>query len=152
MPPTHRRQFVQVLFSLEVYLLSPFARRYICRASCLAHVAATLALLGGALLLLLPLSRPAASCGSGCGLLPLPLPLPALLLAAVVFVSLVCPYGLVRIHKFKAKINGPWDEAVPHMAPPLPRSMSRGTRWCRTWPPPLPTSTGCGMRRRGVRT
>ena len=117
-PPTHRRQFVQVLFSLEVYLLSPFARRYICRASCLAHVAATLALLGGALLLLLPLSRPAASCGSGCGLLPLPLPLPALLLAAVVFVSLVCPYGLVRIHKFKAKINGPWDEAVPHMAPP----------------------------------
>ena len=22
---------------------------------------------------------------------------------------------LVSIHKFKAKINGPWDEAVPHL-------------------------------------
>jgi hypothetical protein len=27
---------------------------------------------------------------------------------------------LVRIHKYKAKINGPWDEAVPHIAAPEP--------------------------------
>eukprot|EP00955_Chlamydomonas_euryale_P066272 359499-Chlamydomonas_euryale.AAC.4 len=25
------------------------------------------------------------------------------------------PQCLLSIHKFKAKINGPWDEAVPHI-------------------------------------
>lgn len=32
---------------------------------------------------------------------------------AVGFVSLICPLFLVKLHKFKAKINGPWDQAVP---------------------------------------
>jgi hypothetical protein len=34
-------------------------------------------------------------------------------------VTLVCPYWLVHIQKFKAKINGPWDEAVPKLATTL---------------------------------
>lgn len=35
---------------------------------------------------------------------------------AVGFVSLICPLFLVKLHKFKAKINGPWDEAVPKVS------------------------------------
>jgi len=37
----------------------------------------------------------------------------AAFVAAVLSVSFVCPYSLVTLQKFKAKINGPWDEAVP---------------------------------------
>ena len=40
---------------------------------------------------------------------------------ALLFVTLMCPMWLVRIHKFKAQINGPWDEAVPHLSRHLPR-------------------------------
>jgi phosphatidylinositol glycan class C protein len=40
---------------------------------------------------------------------------------ALLFVTLICPMWLVRIHKFKAQINGPWDEAVPHLSRHLPR-------------------------------
>ena len=32
------------------------------------------------------------------------------------FVCLICPMWLVRVGKFKAQINGPWDEAVPKLA------------------------------------
>nr|CAD1843690.1 unnamed protein product [Ananas comosus var. bracteatus] len=34
-----------------------------------------------------------------------------LLLALLVFVSVVCPYWLIRIQEYKFEINGPWDEA-----------------------------------------
>ena len=34
---------------------------------------------------------------------------------ATFMVTLVCPMWMVSVHKFKAKINGPWDEAVPHL-------------------------------------
>lgn len=33
--------------------------------------------------------------------------------AAVIFITLVCPYWLIRIQKYKNTIHGPWDEAVP---------------------------------------
>lgn len=97
---THtRKQFAHVLFCLQLYLLSPFMRRYVRAASSAAHVALTAAMAAAAAALLAALSARAA----------------ALFCAAVLFVSLLCPLWLVRIHKFKAKINGPWDEAVPHV-------------------------------------
>jgi len=34
-------------------------------------------------------------------------------MAAVLAVSFLFPWQLVSITKYKAKINGPWDEAVP---------------------------------------
>ncbi|XP_052142358.1 phosphatidylinositol N-acetylglucosaminyltransferase subunit C [Oryza glaberrima] len=34
-----------------------------------------------------------------------------LLLALLVFISIVCPYWLIRIQEYKFEINGPWDEA-----------------------------------------
>jgi phosphatidylinositol glycan class C protein len=90
---------VHVLFCLQLYLLAPFVRRYIRTASLAAHVALTAAMAVAALLLLLPLSRV----------------LSAAFASLVLCVSLVAPYWLVHIQKFKAKINGPWDEAVPSM-------------------------------------
>lgn len=34
-----------------------------------------------------------------------------LLLGLLVFITLVCPYWLIRIQEYKFEINGPWDEA-----------------------------------------
>ena len=98
--PSTQDVFAHVLLCLELYLLSPYMRRYIRQASTAAHLALTAAMALAAAALLLPLSAPLA----------------ALFLSAVVGVSGICPRWLVRIHKFKAKINGPWDEAVPDLS------------------------------------
>lgn len=108
-----------MLFCLELYLLLPFMRRYIRRASLAAHVAVTAAMVGAATTLLLPLS-PA---------------LTALFCGLVLFTSLGCPAWLLGIQKFKAKINGPWDEAVPC----LPGTIQwRGAAAGSAPPPPPP--------------
>lgn len=72
-------------------------RRYIRNASLAAHICLTLAMVAAAVIALLPLSRIVTGA----------------FITAVIGVSFVCPYWLVQIQKFKAKINGPWDEAVP---------------------------------------
>ena len=90
---------VQVLVSLQLYLLSPYVRRYLRQAAPAAYVVLTV---------LMPLAAMAL-------MAPLSLVLMFAFSAAVLFVSLLCPFWLVRIHKFKAKINGPWDEAVPEL-------------------------------------
>jgi phosphatidylinositol glycan class C protein len=78
-------------------------RRYVRQASLAAHVGLTVCMAAAAAALLAPLSAPLA----------------AVFVFKVLFVSLLCPWWMVRTHKFKAKINGPWDEAVPH----VPRSV-----------------------------
>ena len=42
------------------------------------------------------------------------------LICTVLCITLLCPMWLVRIHKFKAQINGPWDEAAPKLAFDIP--------------------------------
>lgn len=101
-PPHPAPQFAHVLFCLQLYLLSPFMRRYVRAASPAAHIALTLAMAAAAGGLL---AGPAPALAGAFGLL-------------VAFVALACPAWLVRIHKFKAKINGPWDEAAPRVLPP----------------------------------
>ncbi|GMH40411.1 hypothetical protein BSKO_08315 [Bryopsis sp. KO-2023] len=96
---TNGHVFVQILFALELYLLFPFVRRYVCQASMVVHLALTLAMLAISVLLAAPLS----------------VLLTSMYCAVVGFVSLICPLFLVNLHKFKAKINGPWDEAVPRI-------------------------------------
>jgi hypothetical protein len=71
-------------------------------------------------------------------LAPLSVALALLFLGVVVFVSLLCPWWLVRIHKFKAKINGPWDEAVPH----VPTALLNGNGGV---PGPPGTHVGAGV-------
>lgn len=100
---------MHVLLSLELYLLSPFIRRYIRQASLAVHVTVTVLMLLSSAALLLPLSRV----------------ITGLFLSAVIIVSFVCPWSLVRIHKFKAKINGPWDEAVPQIPTSLTTQFRR---------------------------
>lgn len=107
-------QFAQVLLSLELFLLSPYVRRHVQRRSVVAHVALTVAMVGVAVGLLTPVSPAAAGVFVGSS----------------IAVSFVAPAALVRAHKFKAKISGPWDEAAPHipqelvLLPPLPPLIS----------------------------
>lgn len=49
-------------------------------------------------------------------LLPLSPNLSFLALFCCLFITFLCPRWFVRIQKFKAKISGPWDEAVPQMS------------------------------------
>lgn len=88
---------MQVLLSLELYLLSPYARQYVKVRSAAANQALTIAMHLVVLILLFVMSASVA------------------LLYAVMlsFVTFVCPLCLMRVQKCKAQINGPWDEAVP---------------------------------------
>jgi len=89
--------FAHVLFSLELFLLSPHPRRFIRTAHAAAHLLTTCAMTSAAAGLLAALSKPAA----------------VAFLATVLFMSFLCPLWLICIQKYKQKINGPWDEAVP---------------------------------------
>ena len=91
---------MQLLLSLELYILGPYCRRQVAAASPAAHAALTAAMAAAAAALLAQQSVLLTS--SFC--------------CALVFITLICPMWLVRIHKFKAQINGPWDEAVPHLS------------------------------------
>lgn len=88
---------MQVLFSLELYLLSPYARRYVKNKSMVADQALTLMMHVTAFVVLCPI---AAVVGY-------------MYIAAILFITFLCPMWLVKVHKYKAKINGAWDEAVP---------------------------------------
>ncbi|KAG2449226.1 hypothetical protein HYH02_005972 [Chlamydomonas schloesseri] len=96
---TELETFAVVLLALVLFLLSPYARRHVRRASVPAHLLLTAASAAAATALLFPASPAAAGAFAGC----------------VVVVTLVCPAALVRGHVFKAKISGPWDEAAPHI-------------------------------------
>ena len=89
--------FAQVLFSLELHLLSPHARRYIRAKSITANQLLTLTMHLSVLMLLVVMSVSVAS----------------IYAAMLVFVTFVCPLCLMRVQKCKAQINGPWDEAIP---------------------------------------
>uniref|UniRef100_A0A2P2ISD7 Putative phosphatidylinositol N-acetylglucosaminyltransferase subunit C n=1 Tax=Rhizophora mucronata TaxID=61149 RepID=A0A2P2ISD7_RHIMU len=93
--PSRLHVFAIMLFSLQVFLFAPFVTYCIKKFSFRLHlvfsvglIAVTLALVYGLHLLLF-----------------------GLLLGLLVFVSVVCPYWLIRIQEYKFEINGPWDEA-----------------------------------------
>jgi hypothetical protein len=83
-------QFSLLLYALEMFLLFPYLRRDVLHTSTAAHACLSLLLPAAAFALLLPLS-------------PL---LTSLFATLVVFVVFVCPLFLVRIQKFKTRING----------------------------------------------
>ncbi|GLC47210.1 hypothetical protein PLESTB_001457400 [Pleodorina starrii] len=121
--------FAQVLLSLELFLLSPYVRRHVQRASVVAHVALTAAMAAAAAGLLAAATGPAAA---------------AAFVLCAACVSFLVPAALVRAHKFKAKISGPWDEAAPHIPrelllrpqPPPPRAQPRAGAGARASSPP----------------
>lgn len=106
----------QVTLALEAYVLAPQLRTRVAASSPAAHVLLTLGLAAGSVAALRPLSIPLASAALCCAC----------------FVSLLCPMWLVRVGKFKAQINGPWDEAVPKLS----RDVSLRVASPRRPPPP----------------
>lgn len=94
---TDMRVFSHLTHSLTLFLLSPFLRRYVRRLSFVLHVVVTLGVAAMTTAMMARVSLLATA-------------------AHVVTCAFVCfgaPAWLVRIQKFKAQINGPWDEAVP---------------------------------------
>lgn len=88
------------MLSLELHIMGPYVRHKLAAASPAAHVATTVGLAATALCLLAVQSRLVAIAFAG----------------ACLFIAFACPAWLVRIHKFKAQINGPWDEAAPRLS------------------------------------
>jgi len=92
-------QFAQILYSLTAFVLLPFTCQHIKLHSEVSFtVTVVLAALVTAGVVLVYWWRAAAVYGG-------------MHLALVFF----CPCWLVHIEKFKTKINGPWDEAVPRL-------------------------------------
>lgn len=87
--------FGLVLFSLQVFLFAPLVTYSIKRYSFWLHIWFSLGLMAFTLTFVYTLH---------CLLF-------LLLLGLLVFISLVCPYWLIRIQEYKFEINGPWDEA-----------------------------------------
>ena len=98
--------WMQVLFSLELYLLSPYIRRYVKHKSIVADQALTVLMHSMVYLVLCSIAAVVAY----------------VYVATITFISFLCPMWLVKVHKYKAKINGAWDEAVPSITLKLTRS------------------------------
>ena len=95
-------QFAQVVFSLAAYIILPFTCQFIKRHSPAAYsVAVATSAVATSLLLTLSLARPTAWV--------------AVYVCFHLGLLFACPACLLSAHKFKAQINGPWDEAVPRM-------------------------------------
>lgn len=94
---TDMRVFSHLTHSLTLFMLTPFLRRYVRRLSFGLHVAVTVGVAAMTTAMMARVSLLATGAH----------------LAACVFVCFGAPAWLVRIQKFKAQINGPWDEAVP---------------------------------------
>ena len=91
------------MLSLELHIMGPYVRHKVAAASPAAHVAVTAGLALAAVWMLASQSRL----------------LTGVFVGACLFITFACPAWLVRIHKFKAQINGPWDEAVPRLSTKL---------------------------------
>lgn len=98
--PSDLHCFAQVLFSLILFLLSPFVRRYVNHSSSIAHIGLGIAMV----------------CGSSILLLPLSTSLFMAFILVIVTITFIGPLWLISIRKFKAHISGPWDEAMPDLA------------------------------------
>ncbi|XP_078435494.1 phosphatidylinositolglycan synthase family protein [Wolffia australiana] len=93
--PSRVHVFALMLFSLQIFLFGPLVTYCIKKFSFRAHLVCSFLLMGLALGLIFPLHR-LLFLVFGC---------------LQVFIMLVCPYWLIRIHEYKFEINGPWDEA-----------------------------------------
>ncbi|XP_031475604.1 phosphatidylinositol N-acetylglucosaminyltransferase subunit C-like [Nymphaea colorata] len=94
--PSRHHVFSIMLFSLQIFLFSPLVMYCIKKYSTKVHLCFSLHLTCATLAILFPLHHS----------------LFALFLALLLFITVVCPYWLIRIiQEYKFEINGPWDEA-----------------------------------------
>lgn len=93
--PSRLHVFALMLFSLQIFLFAPLAAFCIKKYSFRLHLWFSFMFMGATL-----------------SILYMKLPMLFVLLSCLlVFVSVVCPYCLIRIQEYKFEINGPWDEA-----------------------------------------
>ena len=93
--PSRLHVFAIMLFSLQVFLFAPLITFCVKKYHFRLHLLFSFALMAVALSVTYQLHRMFFT----------------VLLALLVFVSIVCPYWLIRIQEYKFEINGPWDEA-----------------------------------------
>lgn len=93
--PSRVHVFAIMLFSLQVFLFAPLITYCIKNYSFRLHIVFSVGLMAVTLAFVHALH-------------PL---LFVLLLGIFIFVTVVCPYWLIRIQEYKFEINGPWDEA-----------------------------------------
>ena len=87
--------FALMLFSLQIFLFGPLVTYCIKKFSYKLHLGCSFLLMGLALALIFSLHQLLFLVFGGLQ----------------VFVIVICPYWLIRIHEYKFEINGPWDEA-----------------------------------------
>uniref|UniRef100_A0A0E0CNL1 Phosphatidylinositol N-acetylglucosaminyltransferase subunit C n=1 Tax=Oryza meridionalis TaxID=40149 RepID=A0A0E0CNL1_9ORYZ len=93
--PSRLHVFAIMLFSLQIFLFAPLVAFCIKKYSLRLHLLFSFALMIMTLGVTYQLHHMFF----------------ILLLALLVFISIVCPYWLIRIQEYKFEINGPWDEA-----------------------------------------
>lgn len=93
--PSRLHVFAIMLFSLQVFLFAPLITFCIKKYSFKLHLWFSFGLMGFTLSIIYRSH----------------LMLFILFLSLLIFVSVVCPYWLIRIQEYKFEINGPWDEA-----------------------------------------
>ncbi|XAR62886.1 Phosphatidylinositol N-acetylglucosaminyltransferase [Bertholletia excelsa] len=93
--PSRLHVFAIVLFSLQVFLFAPLVTYCIKKYSFWLYLLFSLVLMAVTLAFAYRLHRL----------------LFVLLLSLLAFITLVCPYWLIRLQEYKFEINGPWDEA-----------------------------------------
>jgi len=93
--PSRLHVFAIMLFSLQVFLFAPLITFCVKKYHFRLHLLFSFALMAVSLSVTYQLHRMFFT----------------VLLALLVFVSIVCPYWLIRIQEYKFEINGPWDEA-----------------------------------------
>ncbi|CAM8894245.1 unnamed protein product [Rhodiola kirilowii] len=93
--PSRLHVFAILLFSLQVFLFAPLVTFCVKKYSSQLHIWFSFLLMVITLALVYAFHRLFF----------------VLLLSLFVFVTVVCPYWLIRIQEYKFEINGPWDEA-----------------------------------------
>ncbi|KAM1638439.1 hypothetical protein ACFX13_008523 [Malus domestica] len=93
--PSSLLVFANMLFSLQVFLFAPLVTYCIRKYSFRLHLWFSFSLMVATLAFVYTLH----------------LFLFVMLLGLLVFVTVVCPYWLIRMQEYKFEINGPWDEA-----------------------------------------
>ncbi|KAJ3680172.1 hypothetical protein LUZ60_016450 [Juncus effusus] len=93
--PSRLHVFAIMLFSLQIFLFAPLVMFCVKKYSFRVYLGFSFVLVGLSLGVTYRLDRLFFG----------------FLLVLIVFISVVCPYWLIRIQEYKFEINGPWDEA-----------------------------------------
>ncbi|KAL5978174.1 hypothetical protein ACLOJK_029291 [Asimina triloba] len=93
--PSRLHVFSIMLFSLQVFLFAPLVTYCIKKYSFKLHFWISLVLAAATLGIVFQLHKL----------------LFALFMGLLIFITIVCPYWLVKLQEYKFEINGPWDEA-----------------------------------------